>query len=264
MEKESRIREYHLVDVSPWPVMSVIGLMGILIGMVEWMHGMGGRIVVMGIISMLMVMYGWWRDVLREGILEGSHTGKVQEGIRNGMLWFIFSEMMLFVSIFWAYYHSSLSPSVELGGVWPPAGIRVVEVWELPMLNTLLLLLSGVTVTWSHESMRSGEREEMEKGLWITILLGISFMGVQVYEYYESDFRITDGVYGSSFYLGTGFHGMHVLLGVIMLSVGMVRSIRGELTVQHHVGLEAAIWYWHFVDVVWLFLFVSIYWWGGV
>jgi cytochrome c oxidase subunit 3 len=262
--KERKISEYHMVDVSPWPILTVVALMGILIGMIEWMHSMGKRILIMGVISMLMSMYGWWRDVIREGVLEGSHTGRVQEGLRQGVLWFIFTETMLFVSIFWAYYHSSLSPSVELGGVWPPRGIRVIEIWELPMLNTLLLLLSGVTVTWSHESMRSGEKEEMEKGLMITIMLGIIFLMIQGYEYYESEFRITDGVYGSSFYMGTGFHGMHVLVGVIMLSMGLIRSIRGELTAEHHVGLEAGIWYWHFVDVVWLFLFVSIYWWGGV
>ena len=193
----------------------------------------------------------------------GYHTKAVQKGLRVGMIWFIISEVWLFVSFFWAFYHSALVPTVEIGSIWPPVGIEAINAYEVPLLNTALLLSSGATVTWSHNAIISGNRKETILGLIATIALGVVFTGLQAMEYYEAPFTIADSVYGSTFYVATGFHGAHVLIGTTFLAVCLVRIIDYQLTKHHHTGYEAAIWYWHFVDIVWVFLYVSIYWWGG-
>ena len=185
-------------------------------------------------------------------------------GLRYGMILFIVSELMFFVAFFWAFFHASLSPTVEIGAVWPPKGIEVLNPWEVPFLNTVILLSSGAAVTWAHHAIVAGARNQAIYGLILTILLAIFFTGLQALEYLEAPFTISDGVYGSTFYLATGFHGFHVFIGTVFLSVCLLRLINFHFTKSHHFGFEAAAWYWHFVDVVWLFLFVAIYWWGGV
>ncbi len=234
-------------------------------GGVMYMHSFigGGYMLTFGFLLVLFTMIVWWRDVIREATFEGHHTTLVQKGMRYGMILFIVSEVMFFFSFFWAFFHSSLSPTVELGSIWPPKGIEVFNPWEIPLLNTLILLLSGATVTWAHHSMVAGNRKEALIGLIATVLLAISFTGFQGMEYLESSFRISDGVYGSTFFMATGFHGAHVLIGTIFLAVCFVRLLNYHFTREHHFGFEAAAWYWHFVDVVWLFLFITIYWWGG-
>ena len=208
-------------------------------------------------------MFVWFRDVVREGTFQGHHTKVVQKGLKMGMILFITSEVMFFFAFFWGFFHSSLAPTVELGSVWPPMGINVLNPWEVPLLNTAILLCSGVTVTWAHHALVAGSRSQALSGLFLTISLGVIFTMLQAFEYLEASFTIADSVYGSCFYMATGFHGFHVLVGTLFLAVCLFRLYNHHFTRQHHLGFEAAAWYWHFVDVVWLFLFVSIYWWGN-
>jgi cytochrome c oxidase subunit 3 len=205
----------------------------------------------------------WFRDVISEGTYLGNHTLAVQKGINIGVALFIISEVFFFLAIFWAYFHSGLSPDVEIGAQWPPLGIQAINPFELPLLNTVILLSSGITVTYAHHSLIQGERKSTLNGLIFTILLAIIFTGFQGIEYSVSSFTISDGVFGSCFYFGTGFHGLHVIIGTIFLAVGFWRVLNYHLTDNHHLGLEAGILYWHFVDVVWLFLYVFIYYWGS-
>lgn len=257
---------FHLVDPSPWPFFASIAALISTLGGVLYMHMfyMGKIVLLIGIILLLSIMYTWWRDINRESTYEGHHTGIVQQGLRYGIILFIVSEIFFFVAFFWAFFHSSLTPTVEIGSIWPPKGIIILNPWEIPSLNTLILLLSGCTVTWCHHALISNLRNQSILSLMFTILLAIIFTSLQAYEYNVADFRLSDGIYGSTFYMATGFHGFHVIIGTISLSICLLRLIKYQLTKEHHFGFESSAWYWHFVDVVWLFLFVSIYWWGGV
>jgi cytochrome c oxidase subunit 3 len=230
-----------------------------------YMHSYTGGeyILPLGILMIIGTMIAWWRDVVREATFQGHHTYIVQKGLRYGMILFITSEVLFFVAFFWAFFHSSLAPSVELGAIWPPKGIEVLNQWEVPLLNTVILLSSGATVTWAHHSIVSGDRNGAILGLLLTVILALIFTALQGLEYYEAPFTIADGVYGSTFFIATGFHGLHVIIGTIFLSVCLIRLMKYHFTKHHHFGFEAAAWYFHFVDVVWLFLFVSIYWWGA-
>ena len=256
---------YHLVDPSPWPLVSSLGCFFFTFGIVMFFHGYIGSnlMYITGLISILYVMYTWWRDIVREATYEGQHTKQVQAGLRNGMLLFIISEVMFFFAFFWAFFHSALSPVPEIGSLWPPAGIQTIDAWGVPLLNTIILLSSGATITWAHHAIVHGDRKNSIIALIITIVLAFFFTCLQVFEYIEAGFSISDSVYGSTFFLSTGFHGLHVLVGTIFILVSTIRLINFHFTKEHHFGFEAAAWYWHFVDVVWLFLFVAIYWWGG-
>ena len=257
---------YHLVDPSPWPLVGAISALVTTVGGVMYMHSyIGGSFVLpLGLFMVMYTMYVWWKDVIREGTYEGHHTKTVQVGLRYGMILFIVSEIMFFFAFFWAYFASSVAPAIEIGSIWPPAGINVLDPFEVPFLNTIILLLSGATVTWAHHAIVSGNRKETILGLIFTVILAVTFTGLQLFEYIDATFKISDGIYGSTFYMATGFHGFHVIIGTIFLSVCLYRQIKYHFTRHHHFGFEAAAWYWHFVDVVWLFLFVAIYWWGGV
>jgi len=211
----------------------------------------------------ILIIGAWFWDIIVEGTYEGHHTKAVQQGLRYGMILFIVSEVMFFFSFFWAFFHSSLSPNVEIGAIWPPKGIIPFDPWKVPLLNTMILLTSGATVTWAHHALMAGNRKEVIDSLLLTVGLGVIFTCFQAYEYANAAFSITDTVYGSVFYMATGFHGFHVIVGTLFLFVCLIRHIYYHFTRTHHFGFEAAAWYWHFVDVVWLFLFVSIYWWGS-
>ncbi len=255
---------FHLVDPSPWPLVCALAAFVMMNGSVMYFHSFSGGNFVMflGLIFVVLTMIIWWRDVIREATFEGHHTKIVQTGLRYGMILFIVSEIMFFFAFFWAFFHSSLAPTVEIGSIWPPEAIHPFNPTEVPLLNTIILLSSGATVTWAHHAITSGIRYEAIYGLISTILLAVLFTGLQVFEYNEASFNISDGIYGSTFYMATGFHGFHVIIGTLFLSVCLYRLIQYHFTTTHHFGFEAAAWYWHFVDVVWLFLFVSIYWWG--
>lgn len=256
---------FHLVDPSPWPIFASLSAFVSTVGGVMYMHGYSGgnSMLSLGFLMIIYSMFVWWRDVVREATFEGHHTSFVQLGLRYGMILFIVSEVMFFVAFFWAFFHSSLAPTVEIGAVWPPKGIEVLNPWEIPFLNTVILLSSGAAVTWAHHAIIIGDRKQAMYGLITTVLLAILFTSFQVMEYYEAPFTISDSVYGSTFFLATGFHGFHVFVGTVFLSLCFFRLMNFHFTKNHHFGFEAAAWYWHFVDVVWLFLFVSIYWWGG-
>jgi cytochrome c oxidase subunit 3 len=257
---------YHLVDPSPWPLVGAFAGAALLLGIVLYAHYNIHWMFGLGIVGVLTTMFFWWRDVIRESRTPGLHTPVVRIGLRYGMTLFIASEVMFFVAFFWAYFHFALYPSHVSGAaeaVWPPPGIRTFDPFGLPFLNTMILLLSGCTVTWAHHALLHGDRKGLIQGLALTVLLGMSFTTFQAIEYAEAPFKFTDGIYPSTFFLATGFHGFHVMVGTIFLLVCLIRSIRGDFTPQRHFGFEAAAWYWHFVDVVWLFLFICIYWWGA-
>nr|WFG74022.1 cytochrome c oxidase subunit III [Cavernulicola chilensis] len=257
---------YHLVDLSPWPLTSSLATLVTALGAVMYFHGyqMSGFILKFGFFSLLLIIFAWWRDVTRESTYEGHHTGVVQAGIRYGIILFISTEIIFFLAFFWAFFHNSVVPSVEVGSVWPPQGIFVFDPWEVPLTNTIILLLSGCLVTWAHHALTSDDRFDGISGLVWTVVLASIFTGFQAYEYSTAGFLLSDSVYGSAFYMATGFHGFHVIVGTLFLTVCASRLIAYHFTKQHHFGFEAAAWYWHFVDVVWLFLFVSVYWWGGL
>jgi cytochrome c oxidase subunit III len=250
---------YHLVDPSPWPLIGSLAAGILAFGGILFMHYGVVWVLVLGVLSVLAIMAVWWRDVIREATFRGYHTPVVQIGLRYGMALFIASEVMFFSAFFWAFFSSSLFPA---GGMWPPKGIHPFDPFEFPFLNTLVLLLSGTTVTWAHHSLLEGNQRGLIQGLVLTVLLGMTFTSIQAYEYSHAAFHFTGGIYPSTFFMATGFHGFHVIIGTIFLAVCLWRSIRGDFTPTHHFGLEAAAWYWHFVDVVWLFLFVCVYWWG--
>ena len=253
---------YHLVEPSPWPAVGATAALATALGAVLYMHEkpFGTVLVIVGFLLILGTMFFWWRDVIREAEYQGHHSLVVQIGMRYGMMLFISSEVMFFVAFFWAFFDASLFPD---GGVWPPEGIETFDPWDIPLINTLILLTSSCTVTWAHHGIIAGDRNALTKGLALTVFLGVIFTGFQIYEYDHATFAFTDGIYASTFYLATGFHGFHVFVGTMFLLVCYFRARAGHFTPEHHFGLEAAAWYWHFVDVVWIFLFASIYIWGA-
>lgn len=256
---------FHLVDPSPWPILTSFSLLNLTIGAVSYMHGYpnGGYILTSGVLLTVFGMILWFRDIVIEGTYLGHHTKEVKNGLMLGIILFIISEIFAFLSVFWAFFHSSLSPAIELGGSWPPIGITPLDPFGIPLLNTILLLSSGAFVTWSHHALISGDRKGALNGAIGTILLAVTFVGLQGVEYSDSAFTMSDSVYGSAFFASTGLHGLHVIIGTIFLFVGLIRIANYHLTTKHHFGFEAAILYWHMVDVVWLFLFVAVYYWGG-
>jgi cytochrome c oxidase subunit 3 len=269
--------DYHLVAPSPWPLVGAMSAFVMAIGAVMWMKAMpvfgakiGWFIFAVGFTGVLFTMFAWWSDVVREAQHEGHHTPVVQMHHRYGMILFIASEVMFFVAWFWAYFEVALYPNHEdmfmrvahTGGVWPPKGIQTFDPWHLPLLNTMVLLLSGTTVTWAHHAMLHNDREGVRAGLWCTVALGALFTLLQVYEYTHAYFAFSGNIYGATFFMATGFHGFHVLVGTIFLAICLARVYAGHFTDKQHLGFEFAAWYWHFVDVVWLFLFACIYVWG--
>nr|AUO29140.1 cytochrome oxidase subunit 3 [Platorchestia parapacifica] len=254
---------YHLVEKSPWPIVASLGALMLTSGLVKWFHEFNSTLFLLGLFTVLITSVQWWRDVAREASFQGLHTMKVTTGMRWGMVLFIVSEVLFFFSFFWAFFHNSLNSTMEVGAQWPPTSIVVFNPFQIPLLNTAILLASGMTVTWSHHAIMENNHSQSIKGLILTLILGLYFTFLQALEYYEAPFSIADSVYGSVFFVATGFHGLHVIIGSTFLGVCLLRLLNGHFSNKHHTGFEAAIWYWHFVDVVWLFLYVSIYWWGS-
>nr|AXS65645.1 cytochrome c oxidase subunit 3 [Cleroidea sp. 3 KM-2017] len=254
---------FHLVDFSPWPLLGALSAMTTMMGLIKWFHLYNNSLLLLGFTIMSMIMYQWWRDIVREGTYQGLHTFSVTTGLRWGMILFITSEVFFFLSFFWGFFHNSLTPAIEIGMVWPPKGIIPFNPIQVPLLNTLILLTSGLTVTWAHHGLMENNYKQATQGLTLTVILGVYFSLLQGYEYLEAPFTISDAVYGSSFFMATGFHGLHVLIGTTFLLICLIRHMNKHYSMNHHFGFEAAAWYWHFVDVVWLFLYVSIYWWGS-
>ena len=288
--------DYHLVNPSPWPLVSSIAVVVMMIGAVVWMKGLvpadsgplasallsDGKqaLFFAGLAGVLVSMAGWWTDVIKES-RQGDHTPVVSIGLRYGMILFIASEVMFFAAFFWIFFEMAVFNEArahvpEIGNwaetaaawsTWPPKGVEVLDAWQLPLLNTVILLLSGTTVTWAHHALQVGDRKATKIGLAITIALGVLFTAVQAYEYqhiihenlFFNEAALNSGLYGSIFFMATGFHGFHVLVGTIFLTVCLLRLLAGQMSPEKHFGFEAAAWYWHFVDVVWLFLFAFVY-----
>lgn len=256
---------FHLVSPSPWPLNTSISLLALTTTGVLSIHSFKFAIyfLLFALVCLISSMSFWFRDVISEGTYLGNHTLAVQRGLNMGVALFIVSEALFFLAIFWAYFHSALSPTVELGAHWPPMGIMAINPFELPALNTVILLSSGVTITYAHHSLIQGNRSGALVGTAFTILLAVIFTACQGIEYSVSTFTISDGTFGSCFYFGTGFHGLHVMIGTAFIAVGLWRILAYHCTDNHHLGFESSILYWHFVDIVWLFLFFSVYYWGS-
>ena len=255
---------FHLVRPSPWPALTSLSALLTAVGAVWYMHASKPWMLALGLATLLFVVAGWWRDVVRESVIDKAHTDAVSHGLRMGMVLFIASELMFFVAFFWAFFNASSPLFSQIAQpVWPPQGIEPLDAWTIPFLNTLILLTSGATVTYAHRAAQLGDQKKMVAALGLTVLLGVIFLGFQAFEYFHANFGFRDGIFPSTFYMATGFHGFHVFVGVSFLTVCFFRARKGHFTAEKHIGLEAAAWYWHFVDVVWLFLFTFVYWWGG-
>jgi cytochrome c oxidase subunit III len=276
-DAHAKNHDYHILPLSPWPFIGSLSAFVMAVGAVMWMKKMtlgglpmGGALFYAGFGGVLYTMFAWWSDVVKESHA-GDHTRVVQMHHRYGMILFIASEVMFFVAWFWAYFDAAFYANEAIqysrteltGGHWPPKGIAVFNPWELPLFNTLILLTSGTTVTWAHHALLHDDRDGLKKALWLTVLLGALFTCVQAYEYGHAAFKFSGHIYGATFFMATGFHGFHVLVGTIFLAICLIRAYKGHFTPKQHLGFEFAAWYWHFVDVVWLFLFAAIYVWGS-
>jgi len=254
---------FHIVDSSPWPLVASLGALFLTLAGLVWFHLRQGMPLLISAIFIVYVSALWFRDVVREGTYEGHHTKKVQTSLRLGMILFIISEVMFFFSFFWTFFHSSLAPSIQIGSVWPPLEISVLKTFKVPALNTLILLTSGAAATWVHHAIIDQNRIEVLNGFIATLFLAFLFTAFQFDEYLNSKFYMVDGIYGSIFFMITGFHGIHVIIGSLFLIVCWFRYYDYQFTAKHHLGFQSAAWYWHFVDVVWIFLFFSVYFWGN-
>jgi len=254
---------FHIVDISPWPISAALAAFIIVTGIVKWFTITSIHLITLGGLIICITTFQWWRDITRERTFQGLHTLYVLKGLRWGIILFIISEILFFFSFFWAFFHNSLAPTLEIGILWPPSGIIPFNAAQVPLLNTLILLSSGIRVTWSHHALIENNFTQITQAILITILLGIYFSFLQGVEYFEASFSIADSAYGASFFVTTGFHGLHVLIGTSFLLVCFLRIILAHFSSIHHFGFEAAAWYWHFVDVVWLLLYINIYWWGS-
>ncbi|NBZ89774.1 cytochrome c oxidase subunit 3 [Stagnihabitans tardus] len=284
MADHAKNHDYHILPPSIWPFASAVSAFTMLLGAVIWMGGHGAAergtpfIMLAGLVGVLFCMYGWWSNVVHEGNT-GDHTPVVRIGLRYGFIMFIMSEVMFFSAWFWTFFKHRMYPmepildadgnrvwpqSPIIDGVWPPAGIETFDPWHLPLINTLILLCSGAAATWAHHALvhDNNNRKDIKNGLWLAMILGAVFSFFQAYEYSHAAFGFAGNIYGASFFMATGFHGFHVFIGTIFLGVCLIRTYKGDFTPEQHVGFEAAAWYWHFVDVVWLFLFAAVYVWG--
>jgi cytochrome c oxidase subunit 3 len=273
-DAHAKHHDYHLVSPSPWPFVGAVSAFITAVGAVVWMHGSTSIALIIGLGLVLYTMFMWWRDVIAEAHA-GDHTPVVGLHLRYGMLMFIASEVMFFVAWFWAFFDASLFTGeakmaariAATGGIWPPKGTIVFDPFHLPLVNTLILLTSGTTVTWAHHALLNNDRKGLINGLILTVVLGMLFTCIQAWEYGHALFAFSNAnggnIYGSTFFMATGFHGFHVIIGTIFLFICLVRAWKGDFTPQQHFGFEAAAWYWHFVDVVWLFLFAAVYIWGS-
>nr|YP_009629416.1 cytochrome c oxidase subunit III [Sogatella vibix]AVV32049.1 cytochrome c oxidase subunit III [Sogatella vibix] len=253
---------FHLVTNSPWPILTSFAIMNVLVGSVSMFNKKNEWFMTFSIIILILNMYQWWRDVKRESSIKGDHTIVVKKMIKMGMILFIISEVMFFFSFFWSFFHASLAPCVEIGMKWPPKGIVPFNPMEIPLLNTIVLLSSGASITWAHQSLISKNLKQTILSTLITIKLGVYFSILQWWEYVNASFTISDSVFGSTFFLTTGFHGIHVIIGTAFISVALQSIYSLKSNKINHLSMELSAWYWHFVDVVWLFLYLVIYWWN--
>jgi len=258
----NKFHKYHIIEISPWPIWGSIGIFSLTRSLIVIIQFKNHNIIFISLISLVFISIVWWRDIIRESLLQGFHHYVVIDGLKLGIILFITSEVFFFVSFFWAYFHSRVSPNIEIGQIWPPFSIISFNPINVPLLNTIILLSSGVRVTWRHHAIIKSNISKANFSIFLTVFLGAYFSILQGIEYMQAEFSISDSIYGSTFFIATGFHGLHVLIGSTFLLICYIRIKNIHLSSNHLIGFEAAAWYWHFVDVVWLFLYISVYWWG--
>jgi cytochrome c oxidase subunit 3 len=252
---------FHLVERSPWPLVGSLRALILTTSLIEIIHLNKKILLILRFIMLYLTMLQWWRDIIREATFQGLHTLPVKKGIKWGITLFILSEILFFFSFFWSFFHASLAPDLSLGLIWPPQNITPFNPYHIPLLNTTILLARGATVTWAHHTLLTKNYKQRYYRLALTVTLGVYFSTLQAFEYLEAPFSLTDRIYGTTFFVSTGFHGLHVLIGTTFLLINNFRIHKGHLRQNHHFSFEAAAWYWHFVDVVWLFLYTFVYWW---
>nr|DBA43889.1 TPA_asm: COX3 [Bombus personatus] len=250
---------FHMVTISPWPIIVSINLMNLLMSIILWIYLNTFMILTLNFLNMLLSMLMWFRDIVRESTFQGMHTLYITMMLKFSMIMFIISELFFFISFFWTFFHNSISPSIEINFMWPPKMIKFFNPFEIPLLNSIILIMSGFTVTLSHYNLLNNKMNSSLMNLFMTIMLGIYFNIMQIFEYYNSFFCINDSIFGSIFFLSTGFHGMHVLMGTLMLIYSLIRMLNNHFSSTHHINFEFSIWYWHFVDVIWLFIYMFYY-----
>lgn len=252
----------HIVLLSPWPLVASVFALTMLVNLTAWIFYKRLINLLIGGASLSVVSFMWWQDIIRETNFEGLHSNEVIKGLKLGIIFFISSEVLFFFSFFWAFFQRSISPNIEIGETWPPKSVLAFDPINIPLLNTLILLASGVTVTWSHHEFHLNEFKKAESSLLATIVLGGYFTLLQGFEYVEAPFAISDSVYGRTFFIATGFHGLHVIIGTTFLFICFLNLKKKTMCFNHIIGFETSAWYWHFVDVVWLFLYINVYWWS--
>ena len=252
---------YHLVDISPWPLLRGFTCIIYILSIIKWFNFRIINLFFINYIILLFIIFQWWRDIIREGTFQGKHTFIVINGLRWGIILFIISELFFFISFFWTFFHRSLSINIDIGLIWPPQNIKFFNPYQIPILNSIILLRSGISVTWAHYALLNNNYYKFNQRIIITLILGIYFTILQLFEYFDSIFCFNSRIFGNIFFIRTGFHGLHVIIGTTFLLICYIRRINNEFSYTHHFGIEAAIWYWHFVDIIWLFLYINIYWW---
>nr|CAL18247.1 cytochrome oxidase subunit 3 [Eoxenos laboulbenei] len=254
---------FYVVSNSPWPIILSLNLFNLFINMINWLTLKNSSLYLFNLMFLLLISLLWWRDIIRESTFLGNHTFLTYENLKISMILFIISEIFFFISFFWNFFHNSIIPNHEFMNFWPPKFIYPFNFIEIPLLNTLILLTSGIFITWSHYALINKNHKNMMISLIMTIILGIYFTSLQLFEYFQAKFNFFDSIYSSSFFIATGFHGIHVIIGSLFLFSLMIRQLMFFMSSSHHFNFEGASWYWHFVDVIWLFLYLSIYWWGS-
>nr|YP_009327746.1 cytochrome c oxidase subunit III [Armillifer agkistrodontis]APB92070.1 cytochrome c oxidase subunit III [Armillifer agkistrodontis] len=253
---------FYLLTPSPWPITISMSLLSTALSVITWMHQINPYPIMYSLMLTTLIIYLWSKDMSRESSILGFFTIPMLTNLQTSMILFIMSEILFFTSFFWMLFHTSLSPNISLGLHWPPSGIKSFSPTEIPLLNTLVLLGSGASITWSHHSLLNKNYSQFLFSLSLTIILGTYFTFLQLLEYNLAPFALSESIFSSMFFLSTGFHGFHVILGSSLLVLSLTRFLLLLMTPEHHFSFEASAWYWHFVDVIWLFLYLSIYWWS--
>nr|DBA43941.1 TPA_asm: COX3 [Bombus terricola] len=250
---------FHMVTISPWPIILSINLLNLMLSTILWIYLNNMMLMIINLIMLILVTLMWFRDIIRESTFQGMHSLLIISMMKFSMIMFIISELFFFISFFWTFFHNSISPSIEINFSWPPSMIKFFNPFEIPLLNSIILIMSGFTVTLSHYNLLNNKFKPSMLNLMFTIILGFYFNMMQMFEYYNSFFCINDSIFGSIFYLSTGFHGIHVLIGTLMLLYSFIRMNKNHFSSIHHINFEFSIWYWHFVDVIWLFIYMFYY-----
>nr|YP_009862152.1 cytochrome c oxidase subunit III [Carpoglyphus lactis]QKV10187.1 cytochrome c oxidase subunit III [Carpoglyphus lactis] len=253
---------FHLVNLSPWPLLTSFSILSFALGVVIMVRSFNVYPFLVSLFLLFFSSFLWGRDIHRESCYEGSHNEEAGVGFKIGMIFFIISECFFFLGMFWGYLHLAEAPAIEIGGVWPPVGVVTFDPMGIPFLNTILLVSSGISVTWCHHSMELGDFKSSVLSLSLTLLLGLSFTMFQLLEYYVCTFTFSCSSYSSIYFMGTGFHGLHVLIGSILLLICLFRFSNLYISPNRSLGFECSVWYWHFVDIVWFCLYLVFYWWG--